>query len=398
MTESLLILACVLLLIIIILVIAFRNKGDSEIPQLKNQVSEILSELRKLESNLKEDFRTNRQENGQIAKDNRSRRASLLASRNHFAIAHLAILALGRDTAMRNALHAVRALLHDAAAAHADFRIAHHLVLRRGEILEEQEVEPPHLVRTIVRTVAGTDAAVVHHVVQAFGAVHCGADRANHFAGRVLALLARDRLVVHGGIFRSALVVHVDAQPLHLAATHRLLLANYRDVVFRLAGHDARLASHAGVHVDGHAPLQLGVLIVGVQRHLRTRRLDVLVRKVRILDEVFERRLANNVAVLQRLGALRQIGIIDVLEALRMSEAEALTNLLDVDRGEPGSIAATNFVAAETHIGSDVSGLGASIAEVHGYGVVGMSRLRPDRPIHLAPVHFDLDDVAGVET
>ncbi len=71
MTDSLLILACVLLLIVIILVIAVRNRGDSEIPQLKNQVSEILSELRKLESNLKEDFRINRQENGQIAKDNR---------------------------------------------------------------------------------------------------------------------------------------------------------------------------------------------------------------------------------------------------------------------------------------------------------------------------------------
>jgi DNA recombination protein RmuC len=71
MTDSLLILACVLLLIVIILVIAFRNKSSTEIPHLKNQVSEILSELRKLESNLKEDFRINRQENGQIAKDNR---------------------------------------------------------------------------------------------------------------------------------------------------------------------------------------------------------------------------------------------------------------------------------------------------------------------------------------
>jgi len=71
MTDSLLILACVLLLIVIILILTFRNKSSTEIPQLKNQVSEILSELRKLESNLKEDFRINRQENGQIAKDNR---------------------------------------------------------------------------------------------------------------------------------------------------------------------------------------------------------------------------------------------------------------------------------------------------------------------------------------
>jgi len=71
MTESLLILACLLLVAIMILVIAFRNKGSNEIPQLKNQVSEILSDLRKIESNLKEDFRINRQENAQIARNSR---------------------------------------------------------------------------------------------------------------------------------------------------------------------------------------------------------------------------------------------------------------------------------------------------------------------------------------
>ena len=71
MSESLLILACLLLVIIMILVIVFRHKGGDEIPQLKNQVSDILSELRKIQSNLKEDFRINRQENGQMAKDNR---------------------------------------------------------------------------------------------------------------------------------------------------------------------------------------------------------------------------------------------------------------------------------------------------------------------------------------
>ncbi len=71
MTESLLVVACLLLLIVLILVIVFRNKNNNEIPQLKNQVDGILTELRKLESNLKEDFRINRLEIGQIARDNR---------------------------------------------------------------------------------------------------------------------------------------------------------------------------------------------------------------------------------------------------------------------------------------------------------------------------------------
>ncbi len=71
MTETLLIIVCLLLVVAIILIIAFRSKSSTEIPQLRNQVDGILTELRKLESNLKEDFRINRQENGQIAKDNR---------------------------------------------------------------------------------------------------------------------------------------------------------------------------------------------------------------------------------------------------------------------------------------------------------------------------------------
>ena len=71
MTETLLIVICLLLVVAIILIIAFRSKSSTEIPQLKNQVDGILTELRKLESNLKEDFRINRLEIGQIARDNR---------------------------------------------------------------------------------------------------------------------------------------------------------------------------------------------------------------------------------------------------------------------------------------------------------------------------------------
>jgi DNA recombination protein RmuC len=78
MTENLLILACLLLVTILILVITFRNKGSNEIPQIKNQVSEILSELRKIELNLKEDFRINRQENAQIARNSREDTAKSL--------------------------------------------------------------------------------------------------------------------------------------------------------------------------------------------------------------------------------------------------------------------------------------------------------------------------------
>lgn len=72
METTLLIIIAVLLLIAIILIIVFRNKGGSEIPQLQNKVSELQSGLVKLESGIKDDFRTNREENANIAKDNRT--------------------------------------------------------------------------------------------------------------------------------------------------------------------------------------------------------------------------------------------------------------------------------------------------------------------------------------
>jgi DNA recombination protein RmuC len=71
MEIMLLIIICVLLLIANGLIIAFRNKSSSELPLLQNKVIELQSSLSKIETNLKEDFRINREENATIAKDNR---------------------------------------------------------------------------------------------------------------------------------------------------------------------------------------------------------------------------------------------------------------------------------------------------------------------------------------
>jgi len=71
MESILLIIICVLLLIAIILIIVLRSKGSKELPQLQIKVAELQSSLAKIETNLKEDFRINREENATIAKDNR---------------------------------------------------------------------------------------------------------------------------------------------------------------------------------------------------------------------------------------------------------------------------------------------------------------------------------------
>ncbi len=71
METNLLIVVCVLLLIAILLIIDFRNKSSNELPLLQNKVVELQTSLYKIETNLKEDFRINREENATIAKDNR---------------------------------------------------------------------------------------------------------------------------------------------------------------------------------------------------------------------------------------------------------------------------------------------------------------------------------------
>ncbi|MBN9349087.1 MAG: DNA recombination protein RmuC [Chitinophagaceae bacterium] len=71
MQTLLLIIIGVLLLVAIVLIIAFNKKGPGNSPQLLVKVSELQSSLAKLETNLKDDFRNNREESAGIAKANR---------------------------------------------------------------------------------------------------------------------------------------------------------------------------------------------------------------------------------------------------------------------------------------------------------------------------------------
>src|SRR5437870_4571302 len=77
------------------------------------------------------------------AEDDCVGRTGLLASRLQLAVLNLPVFALGIDPVLVDALHAIRAFLHDAPAAHAHVGIAHHFVLRRAPVLEQQEVEAP---------------------------------------------------------------------------------------------------------------------------------------------------------------------------------------------------------------------------------------------------------------
>jgi len=71
--DLILLIAIVILLIItLFLVYFYRSKHNNELPELKNKIVEIQSTISKMETNLKEDFRINREENTNIAKENRT--------------------------------------------------------------------------------------------------------------------------------------------------------------------------------------------------------------------------------------------------------------------------------------------------------------------------------------
>jgi DNA recombination protein RmuC len=69
--NSLLIIIIGLLLVAIVLIYVFRNKNSTDLPQLLTKLTELQSVLAKIESNVKEDFRQNREEMASIAKSNR---------------------------------------------------------------------------------------------------------------------------------------------------------------------------------------------------------------------------------------------------------------------------------------------------------------------------------------
>jgi DNA recombination protein RmuC len=71
METTLLIIILALLVLAIVLIFVFKNKSNNEIPQLQNKVAELQNSLSKIETNLKEDFRINREENTANAKTNR---------------------------------------------------------------------------------------------------------------------------------------------------------------------------------------------------------------------------------------------------------------------------------------------------------------------------------------
>jgi len=155
----------------------------------------------------------------QVAEVDGLRRAGLLARGLRVAVAELPSVETGVDLGRVQALDAVGALLHHTTAADGHLGVHHqglklaigvfnvagigiHPIADANLLVEVEVVETPHFERTVVGTVAGSDATVVSHLIQAFLAVWGSCHRTNIFAGRIVTMLAHHWLENHFRIIR----------------------------------------------------------------------------------------------------------------------------------------------------------------------------------------------------
>ena len=134
--------------------------------------------------------------------------------------------------------------------------------------------------------------------------MHRRPHRANHFAGRILALHARHRLEVGVRILVVTDEIIVNAYPVHLPPAPHLPLPHHRNIVLALAGHHAGVAADARVQIDHHAPgVGRGLFVVGmfvrlVEREAALGRFKLRLREPRIHLILVQRGRAQDAALL----------------------------------------------------------------------------------------------------
>ena len=321
----------------------------------------------------------------EIAEDDGFGGAGLLAGREHLAVADPAILQAGVDAGALDPLHAIGALLHDAARAHRHVRVEGHL-LRVGVVRRvREEVEPADLVRAVVRAVPRADAPVVDHLVEALVAVDGRVDGAHVLAGRIFAVHAHQRLEDDAGV--PGIVageVAVDAQPVHFAALRHLLLADHRNVVLGDAGDHAGAAAGAAREIDRHAPSVPGV---AVPRVCGQERAPVLGQLLAGLLQFRHGSGGRDQPTLHRVVLLR---LRDQRSSADSRDRQA--------RRKPGVVAVAQGAGVESQITTErFARSAAPVSEGDGDAVLGMTRREHDRSVRRRPAEAEIDALTLAE-
>src|SRR5581483_8317192 len=373
-----------------------------------------------------------------VAEDDGVGRAGLRAGRGDGAVLNPPFLALlprrrlDFDLRVLDALHAVAAFLHHAAHADGDFGVVDHLLNFVVGVLEilvpVGKVEAAHLVGAVVRAVPRADAAVIGHRVEALLAVNRRGDRADVFAGRLLAVDTGDRLVdclnavlvefrtgqeiFRAGAelsYRDAGEVAIQPNPVHLAPAPDLLLADDGDVVFRLAGHHAGVAADARIEVNRHAPLRPGLefqhrlVKVGLGRNLYP-----FGSEVRFLSELIQGAFAHDFApfhapvVLRHTQRIPAPGLLHcyahaefgrVRSPQQVSIATATRNRPEFAAEERCEGRANRVRVGVLAAPANPAYLRATITERDGNRIVGVTRHDPDGDFKLATAISQLHHV-----
>src|SRR5579875_530119 len=205
-----------------------------------------------------------------IAESDGLGRTSLLAGRQHLSISQIAVLNFSLLSSRVDALNAVHAFLHHTAPAHRNIRIENQLLYLIGPteevvievIIVVEEVKSAHLIGAVVGAIAGSNAAVIDHLVDTLYAMLRRPYRAHIFARRLFTLHARYRLEVDAWVVCKRLeivglrlVVGIHPNPVHMPPPHNLRFSNHGNVVLRLTGHHADAATNARLEVNDHTPV-----------------------------------------------------------------------------------------------------------------------------------------------
>ena len=215
------------------------------------------------------------------------------------------------------------------------------------------------------------------------------AHRTNEFAWRILALHARHRLEISLRIITIALVVSIHAQPVHMAALVDLILADHRNVVFRLARNDAVVAADTRVQINRHAP-RVGLSFVVVRW--------IAVKRLVVCRLIFVESFAGFLLVfLKVLGANDRtmlVAYIHRLIALGGGENIRSRSFRDLNSGcDPRSRTVTKLIGIESNIVAHASYALAAVAEKNRDGVIGMTGLPPHGKLNPLPVRLHADHV-----
>ena len=132
-------------------------------------------------------------------------------------------------------------------------------------------VKTTNFIRTVIGTIPCTNTTVISHLVQTFTAMVGSGNRANVFAWRVIAMLAKHGLENSLNAIRIVGVtaeVTVDTQPCHIVKTQYLTFTYNRYIVFCCTGYHTGAATKTTVQIYTHAPFNTWLIVMRIRRTL----------------------------------------------------------------------------------------------------------------------------------